>query len=64
MEEYSLKEIIESNHEVVIESLRELKEKVDKTNGRVKALEIWRSFIVGGLTMLVVLIGWFIEVHK
>lgn len=31
---------------------KEVKDKQDKTNGRVKRLEIWRAYIVGALAVL------------
>lgn len=36
--------------------IKEIKIMVSLTNGRVKALEIWRSFILGGLAVICVVI--------
>lgn len=46
-EEYSLKEIIDRNHLEVVSKLGTIDEKVSKTNGRVKRLELWRSLLIG-----------------
>lgn len=34
----------------------EIKEQVKKTNGRVARLEIWRSFVLGGLSVIAMLL--------
>lgn len=31
------------------------------TNGRVKSLEIWRAYLIGGVTVIIVLMGWLIN---
>jgi hypothetical protein len=30
----------------------------EKTNGRVKSLEIWRAYLIGGVVVITALIGW------
>ncbi len=35
---------------------KEVLEHVKRTNGRVRALELWKMFIVGGLTIIAVLV--------
>ena len=32
-----------------------------KTNGRVTALEKWRAYIVGGGTILIIIVGWIVQ---
>lgn len=34
------------------------------TNGRLRKLEVWRSFIVGGLTVIVFLIGVYMRFYN
>jgi hypothetical protein len=33
---------------------------VDKTNGRVTALEKWRYVVAGGIVVVVTIVGWFV----
>ncbi len=62
-EAYSIKEVIEKRftelsketsdrHIENLERLTEIKEKVTQTNGRVKSLELWRSFLLGAWAVL------------
>ena len=37
-----------------------VEEKVDKTNGRVRVLENWRSFMTGGITIIAMVVGYLI----
>lgn len=43
-----------------------LDKKVTATNGRVKALELWRMFLIGAWTVLTIVtpLGWYIVVHS
>jgi hypothetical protein len=34
---------------------------VQATNGRVKSLEIWRAYMIGGGIVLITIIGWLIN---
>lgn len=41
-----------------------LTSQVAKMNGRVGRLELWRSGVVGGLAVLVLIIGWYLTYHE
>jgi len=43
---------LETIHEILIR----VESQVNKTNGRVSKLEIWRGFITGGLAILAILV--------
>lgn len=47
-------------HKEVMKELSEISAHVQKTNGRVKKLEIWRAGIAGGLAVIMVVGGYFI----
>jgi len=46
----------EYSNQVLHEILIRVETKVDKTNGRVTKLEVWKGFITGGLAILGILI--------
>jgi len=52
---YNKREIDEF-HDHINENLKEIKLQVTVTNGRLKKLENWRSFVVGGLSVITLLI--------
>lgn len=67
MEEPYTKREIDSLHQVIIDKLNTIDskantidEKVTKTNGRVKNLELWKSYLVGAISILSVITGAFL----
>jgi hypothetical protein len=42
----------------VIKAEDKILEQAEKTNGRVRSLEIWRAYLIGGLVVLTTLVGW------
>lgn len=42
----------EISNQTLYEILMRIENKVDKTNGRVRSLEIWRGIITGGLIVI------------
>ena len=55
-ETYTLKDIIEKNHNEVLTQLVIIKDKVERTSGRVKSLEMWRSFLGGGFAVFILIV--------
>lgn len=47
---------IRSDVKLLLANQSEIKKQVEKTNGRVNALEIWKAFLAGGLAVILVLI--------
>ncbi len=41
-----------SIEDAIKDATRQITERQDKTNGRVKALEMWRSALVGGMAII------------
>ena len=41
-----------TNEEIIIGALKRIEEKLDLQNGRIRKLENWRSFIVGGMALI------------
>ncbi len=52
----SLKEYLKERFDVQSEELKEIKEHVKHTNGRVKKLEIGWAMLAGGWTVLIIII--------
>jgi len=48
----------EITNDTLHEILVRLEKKVDKTNGRVRTLEVWKGFITGGLTIIAIVVGY------
>ena len=46
------------------ETLSKVFAQVQTTNGRVSALEKWRSFIGGAVAVIVCVIGWWVALHS
>lgn len=46
------------------ETLAKVFMQVQTTNGRVSALEKWRSFISGAIAVIVCIIGWWVALHS
>ena len=44
--------------EALYEILIRIEQKVDKINGRVSKLEIWRGFMTGGMAVIAAVITW------
>lgn len=40
------------------EILLRVEEKVDRTNGRVRSLEVWKGFITGSITIIAMVVGY------
>lgn len=53
---YSIKEIVEKNHLEITERLINIKENVEKTNGRVTALEKSKNMFMGALIFMNVIV--------
>ena len=64
-----------SEESLILQAIKDLKQEnkeahgkleahAEKTNGRVKSLEVWRGFIVGGLTIIGIMIPVLIKVLK
>jgi hypothetical protein len=51
-------------HKEVMKELTEISNHVQKTNGRVKKLEIWRAGIAGGMAVILCVGGYFILTIK
>ena len=47
---------VKSDIKLLLFRQTEIKVQVDRTNGRVTALEIWKSFTLGGLAVIMVMI--------
>lgn len=45
----------------VIDKLEDMHKDIKKTNGRVKALEIWRAFVLGGCAVILILGAWVVS---
>jgi hypothetical protein len=66
MEDYSNRELDRMFGEIM-ETCARIEAQTTKTNGRVKALEMWRMFLLGGLgviTSLVIPLVIYIFLHK
>lgn len=63
---YSKREI-DNLHKSLHDKLDEIFHEVKRTNGRLSKLEVWRSFISGGLAILMALVVptiiWIIKIH-
>lgn len=46
----------ETYRQGIVTTLGEILEQTKKTNGRVRALEVWRGYIVGGLAVVTTLL--------
>lgn len=53
---------IEEQQTGLKENLERIEGKVDKQNGRVGRLERWRSYLTGGLFVLIALVGWAVKI--
>jgi len=51
-------------HKEVMTELESISTHVQKTNGRVKKLEIWRAGIAGGMAVILVVGGYFVLTIK
>ena len=63
MSEYNdaeFRQIINEIHRDV----KEIRVQTTMTNGRVRALEVWKGFITGGLVVLGVLVGYLIKLIR
>lgn len=47
---------VRSDVKLLLANQSEIKKQVEKTNGRVNALEIWKAFLAGGLAVIIILI--------
>ena len=43
-------------HKLIQNNLEEIKEQIKISNGRLKNLELWRSFMIGGISVLTLLV--------
>lgn len=48
--------VLETQYKNIMVTLGEIKTQTTKTNGSVTSLRLWRSLIVGGLTIIVLLV--------
>ena len=46
---------------IIMQKLIDIESKVNTTNGRVKSLEIWKAYIIGGGAVIVTMIGWVMQ---
>lgn len=53
--------VINSKLEAIARKDELIYQQVQATNGRVKSLEIWRAYMIGGAIVLVSIIGWIIQ---
>jgi len=51
-------EVIKSKLETIHEDITEIKRLVEKQNGRVRKLENWRSWLMGSLALIVLVLSW------
>ena len=49
-----------NDQEIILQYLERIEKKLDKLNGRVRSLEIWRGRILGGLTVMCLLLLWIV----
>ncbi len=47
---------IKTDVKILLANQAEIKKQVERTNGRVSALEVWKAFLAGGLAVILVLI--------
>lgn len=52
----SIEEKMDDHFEATTTILKDLAEKVGFTNGKVRSLQLWRQFILGGISVLIVIV--------
>jgi len=56
--------MIKDLKEVVNEGFKITHKKQDKTNGKVRSLEVWRGYITGSVAVVVLVLGYVISFLK
>ncbi len=51
-----LKDLMDERLRSVAETLMRIETQTTKTNGRVRSLEVWKGFMIGGMSILSILV--------